>query len=89
MQSDSSDKENDLDGPQTLLFVHQEPWQQELLKRYGNKMMLMDAAYRTTRYEVALVFVTNVGYRVVSEFIMQSETRQHFRITQDNIKVES
>ena len=77
-QSDSSDKENVMDGPQTLLFVHQEPWQQELLRRYGNKMTLMDATYKTTRYEVALFFVTvktNVGYSVVSEFVVQSETK--------------
>ena len=78
LQSDSSDKENVVDGPQTLLFVHQEPWQQELLRRYGNKMTLMDATYKTTRYEVALFFVTvktNVGYSVVSEFVVQSETK--------------
>ena len=27
---------------QTLLYVHQEPWQQQLLKRYGNTISLMD-----------------------------------------------
>ena len=40
-------------------------------------MTLMDATYKTTRYEVALFFVTvktNVGYSVVSEFVVQSET---------------
>ena len=43
------DNENVVDGTsssQTLLFVHQEPWQQELLRRYGNKMTLMDATSR-------------------------------------------
>ena len=41
-------------------------------------MTLMDATYKTTRYEVALFFVTvktNVGYSVVSEFVVQSETK--------------
>ena len=50
---------------QTLLYVHQEPWQQDLLQRYGNTMSLMDATYKTTKYELALFFVavkTNVGY---------------------------
>lgn len=75
-----SDKES-LDGEssytQTLLYVHQEPWQQQLLKRYGNTISLMDATYKTTKYELALFFLavkTNVGYSVVGEFVVQSET---------------
>ena len=62
---------------QTLIYVHQEPWQQQLLKRYGNTISLMDATYKTTKYELALFFVavkTNVGYSVVGEFVVQSET---------------
>ncbi len=35
---------------QTLLWVHQEPWQQKLMISYGNTMSLMDATYKTTRY---------------------------------------
>ena len=60
---------------QTLLFVHQEPWQQELLEKFGNFTMI-DATYRTTMYDVALFFLvvpTNVGYTVVAEFCVQSE----------------
>ena len=66
-------------APQTLLYVHQEPWQQDLLKRYGNTISLMDATYKTTKYELALFFVavkTNVGYSVVAEFVVQSETAE-------------
>ena len=62
---------------QTLLYVHQEPWQQQLMKRYGNTISLMDATYKTTKYELALFFIavkTNVGYSVVGEFVVQSET---------------
>ena len=62
---------------QTLLYVHQEPWQQQLLNRYGNTISLMDATYKTTKYELALFFLvvkTNVGYSVVGEFVVQSET---------------
>ena len=58
-----------------LLFVHQEPWQQELLKKYGSLSMI-DATYRTTRYDIPLFFIvvpTNVGYTVAAEFCVQSE----------------
>lgn len=68
------------DSNQTLLFVHQEAWQQDLLSRYGNTISLMDATYKTTKYEVALFFVTvktNVGYSVVAEFVVQSETKEN------------
>ena len=62
---------------QNLLYVHQEPWQKDLLNRYGNTISLMDATYKTTKYELALFFVavkTNVGYSAVVDFVLQSET---------------
>lgn len=65
---------------QTLLWVHQTNWQQQLLARYGNTMSLIDATYKTTKYELALFFIcvrTNVGYSVVAEFIVQSETTKN------------
>jgi len=65
---------------QTLLFVHQESWQRDLLSRYGNTISLMDATYKTTKYEIALFFITvktNVGYSVVAEFVIQSETKEN------------
>ena len=64
---------------QTLLLVHQEQWQKELLARYGNPMALLDATYKTTKYDLALFFLcvrTNVGYSVVAEFVTQSENSQ-------------
>ena len=64
---------------QPLLYVHQEPWQQDLLKRYGNVISLMDATYKTTKYELALFFIvvkTNVGYSVAAEFVVQSEAAE-------------
>ena len=39
----------------------------------------MDATYKTTKYELALFFIavkTNVGYSVVGEFVVQSETTE-------------
>ena len=63
----------------TLLLVHQEQWQRELLAKYGNDISLIDATYKTTRYDIALFFVcvkTNVGYCVVGEFVIQDETAE-------------
>ena len=60
---------------ETFLFVHQEPWQQRMLERYGSELALMDATYKTTRY-ASTFFVcvhTNVGYKVVAKFMCQSE----------------
>ena len=61
---------------QKFLFVHQEVWQQRLLKRYGSELVLLDATYKTTKYALPLFFLcvhTNVGYKVVAEFICENE----------------
>lgn len=50
-------------------------WQQDLLLRYGNTITMIDATYKTTKYDLP-VFVcvkTNHGYCVVAEFISQNE----------------
>ena len=42
-------------------------------------MSLIDAMYKTTKYDLPLFFVTvrtNVGYKVVAHFIVQSETTE-------------
>ena len=39
---------------QPLLWVHQTDWQKQLLARYGNTISLIDATYKTTKYELAL-----------------------------------
>ena len=62
---------------ENLLYVHQEKWQSELLMRYGNTIVLMDATYKTTKYEIPLFFIsvkTNVGYSIVADFIIQEVT---------------
>ena len=43
---------------QELLWVHQEPWQLELLINYGNTVSMIDATYKTTKYDLPLLFVT-------------------------------
>ena len=69
---------------QSFLYVHQASWQKRLLERYGNTMCLLDATYKTTKYDLALFFIcvrTNVGYIVVAEFITQQEDAEHISET--------
>ena len=57
---------------QTLLYIHEERWQQHLLSRYRNEIVLMDATYKTMKYELPMFFVTlktNVGYTPIADFI--------------------
>ena len=61
-----------------LLFAHQTTWQKKLMIRYGNEITLLDATYKTMRYELPVYFFlmvkTNVNYIVVGSFIIQRET---------------
>ena len=46
-----------------LLFVHESTYQKSLMKKYGNRITLFDATYKTTKYSIPLFFVavkTNV-----------------------------
>ena len=76
------DDENKLEEAlpqQNFLFVHQEEWQQRLLHRYGSELVFMDATYKTTKYAIPLFFLcvrTNVGYKVVAEFMTQYEDQK-------------
>ena len=77
--TDSSPPDSNAQFSQTLLWIQQEEWQQNLMVRYGNTMSLIDATYKTTKYDLPLFFVTvrtNVGYKVVAHFIVQSETTE-------------
>ena len=56
----------------SFLYVHQEKWQQELIVKYGNSVSLMDATYKTTKYNLPLFFVcvlTNSGYKIVGKYV--------------------
>ena len=67
---------------QPLLWVHQTDWQKDILRRYGNTLSMLDATYKTTCYELALFFVcvrTNVGYSVVAEFVVHSESAENIQ----------
>ena len=67
---------------QSLLWVHQTEWQREMLIKYGNTMVLMDATYKVTKYDIPLFFLTvrtNAGYIVVAEFIVQTEMASYIQ----------
>ena len=40
----------------SLTWIHQELWQQEVLLRYGNNISMIDATYKTTKYDLPLFF---------------------------------
>ena len=47
-----------------------------MLCKYGSDMTMIDATYRTTKYNIPLFFLvvpTNIGYTVAAEFWLQSE----------------
>ena len=59
----------------SLLFVYQSKWQMDLIKRYGNEMVLVDAAYKTTRYALLLFFMVvkaNVDYQTEASFVIEN-----------------
>ena len=60
-------------------FVYQNGWQKRLFARYGNKLTLLDAAYRTTRYSLplfSLVVKINIDYQMVAVFVTENETEE-------------
>ena len=59
------------------MFVYQSVHMTRLLKKYWNKICLLDATYLTTRYALSLFFLvlkTNVDYQVVAAFLTEGET---------------
>lgn len=59
-----------------VLFAHQSSWQQALMHLYGNYVVLIDATYRTTVYDLPLFMLsvpTNCGYVVVASFVTVDE----------------
>jgi len=70
--------DSDIASGTELLWVHQEPWQQDLLIKYDNTVSMIDATYKSTKYDLPLFFITvrtNTGYCVVAEFIVQGEAK--------------
>ena len=64
-----NDKQQHSDVEKDFLWVHEEQWQKDILLRYGNQISLMDATYRTTKYDLPLFFIcvkSNCNYMVVT-----------------------
>ena len=60
------------------LCASETPWQKNLLQRYGNNISLIDATYKTTRYDLAYLCENKCWVpSVVGEFITQAETAEH------------
>ena len=65
---------------QTLLVVHQEKRQKQLLERYGSTMSMLNTTYKKMTYELALFFLcvwTSVGYSMVAVVIVQEESTEN------------
>ena len=76
LKRETNDVNDEVQFDLSLLWISQQKWQKELIARYGNHISLIDATYRTMKYELPLFFVcvrTNVGYSVAAQFITQSE----------------
>ena len=93
--SDVDDEEDDIKiassvkEEKSLLFVFQTQEQQRLLNRYGNDLCLLDATYKTTKYDIPFFFLcvkTNVKYKVVATFVIQYETTNGIAETLSVIK---
>ena len=66
----TKDSEIDTVDP-TLLYIHQEPWQQQLMVKYGNTISLMDATYN----ELALFLLQLRGDRTIFFFLVLLEKK--------------
>ena len=72
-----------------FLFVHQTEWQQRLLNIYGQEICLLDATYKTSRFDLPLFFIcvnTNVGFSIVASFLISDESADTIREALDIIK---
>ena len=61
----------------SLLLLYQSKLQMDLIKRYGNELILLNATYKTARYALPLFFMavkTNVDYQIVASFVIESKT---------------
>ena len=75
--SDEKESRTDLNENAKLLFCHQTPHQQRLLKRYNSQVILTQIKDIHARIPFPLYCIyvqTNVDYQLVAEFILQSNT---------------
>ena len=61
----------------SLLLLYQSKLQMDLIKRYGNELILLNATYKTARYALPLFFMavkTNADYQIVAWVVIESKT---------------
>ena len=62
------------------MLAYQSIHMARLLKKYGNKMYLLDATCKVTHYALPLFFLvgkTNVDYQVEAAFLIEGETTEN------------
>ena len=62
-----------------MMFVYQSKEMKNMYKRCGNRMILLNATYRTTKYALPLFFVvvqTNVNFQVCCVIVLQEESTE-------------
>lgn len=83
--SDDEDNEEEKDEEalgtekNSFLFIHQRKQQQQILKKYG-ELVLIDATYKTTNNALPLFLLvvrTNVSYVPIAEFIVEAERTEN------------
>jgi hypothetical protein len=68
-------------GTQPMLLVHQTPFQQEMMAKYGGTIVGMDATYKTNLWGLPLVLIVIAdnhghGYPIACAFIQREEQGQ-------------
>ncbi|CAC5386269.1 unnamed protein product [Mytilus coruscus] len=66
--------------PTSFLLIIQTEFQRNLLVKYGQEIVLMDATYKTTKYDLPLFVLSvcsNVSYQAVGAFVVERETEDN------------
>ena len=94
LEDDSDIEEHDdirLEKMETtqFLFIYQNRLKKRLFARYCNKLTLVDATYRMTRYALPLLFLVvkiNIDYEIVAVFCTENETEESIEMALSIIK---
>ena len=81
---DGQDGQDGPDGPDgnvPMLLVHQTPFQQKMMAKYGGTIVGMDATYKTNLWGLPLLLIVVAdnhghGYPIASAFIQSEEKGQ-------------
>lgn len=83
----SSLPEDNENQPTSFLLIIQTEFQRNLLVKYGQEIVLMDATYKTSKYDLPLFVLSvcsNVGYQAVGAFMVERETEDKIAETLRN-----